>query len=112
MRVAFIGAGLQTRRRAPVVVQSLDDELVEVVGVAEAPPRGLMEQLNCAWGHDWRRTVERADVDAIVVCTPPHNHAEISIAALEAGKHVLCEKPLCRTLDEAQAMLSAAREAH
>jgi predicted dehydrogenase len=110
MRVAIIGAGLQTRRRAPVIVQSPTDELVEVVGTEEEPPRGLLEQLGCTWSSDWRRTVERQDVDAILVCTPPHIHAEISIAALESGKHVLCEKPLCRTLDDAEAMVAAARK--
>ena len=109
MRVAFIGSGLQTRRRAPIVVQSPDDELVEVVGTDSSPPKGLMEQLGAAWGTDWRRTVERKDIDAIVVCTPPNIHAEISIAALKSGKHVLCEKPLCRTLAEAQAMVAAAQ---
>ena len=86
MRVAFIGSGLQTRRRAPIVVQSPDDELVEVVGTESSPPKGLLEQLGCRWGSDWRRTVERKDVDAIVVCTPPHIHAEISIAALQVGQ--------------------------
>jgi predicted dehydrogenase len=111
MRVVFIGSGLQTRRRAPVVVQSLDDELVEIVGSDEAPPKGFIEQYNCAWGSDWRSAITRADVDAVVVCTPPHLHAEMSIAALQAGKHVLCEKPLCRTLEEAEAMLAAARKA-
>ena len=111
MRVAFIGAGLQTRRRAPVILQSPDDQLIEIVGGHEEPPRGLLEQLGCAWGTDWRQTVERKDIDAIVVCTPPHIHAEISIAALEADKHVLCEKPLCRTLAEADAMLAASRRA-
>jgi len=108
MRVAFIGSGLQTRRRAPVVMQSSDDEVVEVVGTEPTPAKGLIKQLGCAWGFDWRRTVARKDIDAIVVCTPPHIHAEISIAALESGKHVLCEKPLCRTLEEAQAMVAAA----
>lgn len=111
MRVVFIGSGLQTRRRAPVVVQSPDDELVEIVGSEEAPPKGFIEQYGCAWGSDWRAAVTRADVDVVVVCTPPHLHAEMSIAALEAGKHVLCEKPLCRTLEEAEAMLAAARKA-
>ena len=108
MRVAFIGAGLQTRRRAPVVQQSPDDDLVEVVGTEEAHPSALAAQLGCAWGTDWRRTVARDDVDAVVVTTPPHLHAEISIAALESGKHVLCEKPLCRTLGEAEAMVATA----
>ena len=98
MRVAIVGAGLQTRRRAAVIVQSPDDLLVEIVGTGKVPPRGLIDQLGCVWGSDWRRTVERNDVDTILVCTPPHLHAEISIAALNAGKHVLCEKPLCRSL--------------
>lgn len=110
MRVSFIGAGLQTRRRAPVILQSPDDELIEIVGTETTPPKGLMEQLPCAWSVDWKRAVERKDVDVIVVCTPPHLHAQITIAALEAGKHVLCEKPLCRTLEEAEAMVAAARK--
>ena len=108
MRTAFIGAGLQTRRRAPVVAQSADDVLVEIVGTADAHPHLLADQLGSEWGTDWRRTVAREDVEAVVVTTPPHLHAEISVAALEAGKHVLCEKPLSRTLEEAQAMLDAA----
>jgi predicted dehydrogenase len=112
MRVSFVGAGLQARRRVPVIVQSLDDELVEVVGTESAPPKGLIDQIDCAWSNDWKRAVGRADVDAIVVCTPPDLHAEITIAALEAGKHVLCEKPLCRTLTEAEAMVAAARRAN
>ena len=111
MRVSFVGAGLQTRRRAPVVVQSPDDELVEVIGNESTPTMGLLENIHFAWGNNWKSAVERADVDAIVVCTPPHLHAKITIAALEAGKHVLCEKPLCRTLREAEAMVAAARKA-
>jgi predicted dehydrogenase len=49
-----------------------------------------------AWESDWKRLVSRDDVDLVDVCTPGSSHAEISIAALEAGKHVLCEKPLSR----------------
>ena len=111
MRVSFIGAGLQVRRRAPVIQQSLDDELVEIVGHEPTPPKGLIDQVGGTWGSDWRRAVERKDVDAIIVCTPPHLHAEMTIAALLAGKHVLCEKPLCRTMAEAEAMVAAARAA-
>jgi predicted dehydrogenase len=60
---------------------------------------------------DWKRLVERDDVDLVDVCTPGSSHAEISIAALEAGKHVLCEKPLANTVDEARAMAAAAARA-
>jgi predicted dehydrogenase len=50
-------------------------------------------------------------VDLVDVCTPGSSHAEISIAALEAGRHVLCEKPLANTVEEARAMAAAAERA-
>src|SRR3954454_14795009 len=57
---------------------------------------------------DWRRVIDRDDVDLVDVCTPGDTHAEIAIAALEAGKHVLCEKPLANTVAQAEAMTEAA----
>src|SRR3954452_11271665 len=57
---------------------------------------------------DWRRLLERDDVDLIDICTPGNTHAEIAIAALAAGKHVLCEKPLANSVAEAEAMAAAA----
>jgi predicted dehydrogenase len=60
---------------------------------------------------DWRRVLERDDVDLVDVCTPGDTHAEIAIAALEAGKHVLCEKPLANSVAEAAAMTEAAARA-
>lgn len=60
---------------------------------------------------DWRALVERDDVDLVDICTPGDSHAEIAVAALAAGKHVLCEKPLANTVAEAEAMVRAAEEA-
>jgi predicted dehydrogenase len=60
---------------------------------------------------DWRALVARDDVDLVDVCTPGDTHAEIAIAALEAGKHVLCEKPLANTVEEAEQMTRAAEAA-
>ncbi|MBB5791896.1 Gfo/Idh/MocA family protein [Jiangella mangrovi] len=60
---------------------------------------------------DWRQLVARDDVGLVDVCTPGDTHAEIAIAALEAGKHVLCEKPLANTVAEAEAMVAAAEKA-
>ncbi len=57
---------------------------------------------------DWRALLTRDDIDVIDICTPGNTHAEIAIAALEAGKHVLCEKPLANTVAEAEAMAAAA----
>ena len=60
---------------------------------------------------DYHRLLKRDDIDLVDVATPGNTHHEIAIAALEAGKHVLCEKPLANTLEEAREMLDAARAA-
>jgi predicted dehydrogenase len=56
---------------------------------------------------DWREVVTRPDIDLIDICTPGDSHAEIAIAAAQAGKAVFCEKPLANTIKEAEAMLAA-----
>lgn len=68
------------------------------------------------WGYesyetDWKAVIARDDIDAIDICTPNNMHAEIAIAAAKAGKMILCEKPLARTLEEAQRMVDAVNEA-
>ncbi|MGZ2385428.1 levoglucosan dehydrogenase [Rhizobium leguminosarum] len=60
---------------------------------------------------DWRAVVARSDIDVIDICTPNNVHAEIAIAAAEAGKHIICEKPLARTVEEARAMAAAVKKA-
>ncbi|MFZ4300637.1 Gfo/Idh/MocA family protein [Streptomyces cinereoruber] len=60
---------------------------------------------------DWRALIARDDVQLVDICTPGDSHAEIAIAALEAGKHVLCEKPLANSVAEAEAMTAAAEAA-
>jgi predicted dehydrogenase len=61
---------------------------------------------------DWRALIARDDVALVDICAPGDLHAPIAIAALEAGKHVLCEKPLANTLAEAEAMTAAADAAY
>jgi predicted dehydrogenase len=60
---------------------------------------------------DWKAMLTRDDVRLVDICTPGSSHADIATAALEAGKHVLCEKPLANTVAEARAMVDAARSA-
>jgi predicted dehydrogenase len=68
------------------------------------------------WGYestetDWRKLIERKDIDAIDICTPNNTHAEIALAAAAAGKMVLCEKPLSMNLVEGQKMVDAIEKA-
>lgn len=60
---------------------------------------------------DWKAVLDRDDVHVVDICTPGDTHAEIAVAALEAGKHVLCEKPMANTVAEAVAMAEAAARA-
>ncbi|MEH0845458.1 Gfo/Idh/MocA family oxidoreductase [Micromonospora sp. CPCC 205711] len=64
-----------------------------------------------AYTTDWRALVASDEIDVVDICTPGDSHAEIALAALAAGKHVLCEKPLANTVSEARAMTAAAATA-
>ena len=69
---------------------------------------------NWGWKHvetDWRRAVEREDVDIVDISLPQHLHHEVAIAAAKAGKHLFCEKPMALRLTDAEDMLAAAEEA-
>jgi predicted dehydrogenase len=87
-------------------------EMTAVCGRSEEGVRAAAARLGWAsWETDWRALLERPDIDVIDICTPGDSHAEIAVAALEAGKHVLCEKPLANTVPEAAAMAQAAEKA-
>lgn len=70
----------------------------------------LADEVGCEPTANWQEVIEREDVEVVIVCTPPDLHAPISIAAMRSGKHVLCEKPLARVPEEADEIVSVARE--
>ncbi len=110
MRVAIIGSGLQCRRRAPVVRDDPRCELKVIASLHLDHASAMARTFGCEASDNWRDVVQRDDIDAVLVCTPPYAHAEISLAALQAGKHVLCEKPLTRTMEEAERLVRAVSE--
>ena len=86
--------------------------LQAVCGRTEERTQAFADQ----WGYksietDWKKLIERDDIDAIDICTPNDYHAAPAIAAAEAGKMVLCEKPLARTTEESQPMVDAVEKA-
>jgi len=119
LRVAMIGHGFmgaahsQGWRTAPRFFDlPLRPEMQVLVGRSAEAVRAAAD----TWGWaetatDWRSVIERDDVDVVDIVTPGDSHAEIAIAALNAGKHVLCEKPLANSVDEAKAMTDAAARA-
>lgn len=109
IRVGIIGTGLQGGRRAPVLKQFPNTDLVMIANDTPEPARRLAKTLGCEATTRWQDIIERQDIDAVIVCTPPNLHAEMSIAAAKTGKHVLCEKPLARTVKEAEDMIAVAR---
>ena len=107
MRFAIVGVGQAGRLRARALSRVSGSRLVTAADV----DRSLADAVCSDSTADYRQAVERGDVDAVLVCTPPNLHAEVAIAAFEAGKHVLCEKPLARDLEECRAILDASNRA-
>lgn len=109
LSVVIVGAGRVGGIRAGVLRRSEHSLLVAVADTDHSRAEKVAEGTNAIVSSDWMSVVPRGDVDAVVVCTPTKYHAEVTIAALQAGKHVLCEKPLGRNVVEARRMLDAAR---
>lgn len=83
--------------------------MVVLVGRNEDRVRAAAERFGWSeFATDYREVLEREDIDVVDICTPGNTHAEIAIAALKAGKHVIIEKPMANTLDEAEEMARAA----
>ncbi len=115
VRTAVIGCGgIAQHAHLPAIRRNEQEELVAVADAFEdlagkvGRRHGLSEDDICA---DYRQILDRDDVDAVTVCTWTGLHAEISVHALEAGKHVLVEKPMAVTGDEARRMVDAADHA-
>src|SRR5262245_64753068 len=103
--VGLIGCGFMGRAHSNAwrkVGNFFELELQPVLKTVCARTRADAEAFAETWGFesvetDWRRLVERKDIDAIDICTPNDSHREIAVAAAAAGKAILCEKPLART---------------
>ncbi|HLW21205.1 MAG TPA: Gfo/Idh/MocA family oxidoreductase [Cyclobacteriaceae bacterium] len=120
IRIGLIGTGLMGRIHTNGY-KRLGDFFPEmeyrpVLQVACARREDKVKAFAEQWGYkdtetDWRAVIARDDVDAIDICTPNDKHAEIAIAAAEAGKMILCEKPLARTVEEGEKMVAAVEKA-
>jgi predicted dehydrogenase len=110
--MGLVGLGYWGPNYARVAIELPNVELAMVCDASEAALDGMLPRLGGARTTTSLEELLADDgVDAVVVATPTSTHAEISLAALRAGKHVLCEKPLARTTGECDELIAAADEA-
>ncbi len=113
MKVGIIGAGFEADIHAASF--GMAGEAAEVAAVA-SPTAGRAEELARRYGiprvfHDYREMLAERDLEMVTIAAPNRLHARMTIEAARAGKHVVCEKPLCMTLEEADEMIEACRRA-
>lgn len=119
LRVAMIGYGFMGRTHSNAwygVPHFFDTPYRPVLQVACGRNQEQTEAFAQQWGYaetatDWRAVVERKDIDVVEICTPNNTHAEIAQAAAQAGKAIICEKPLALNIEQAEAMTKAVESA-
>ncbi|HXG46017.1 MAG TPA: Gfo/Idh/MocA family oxidoreductase [Methylomirabilota bacterium] len=119
LNIGLIGYGFMGRAHSNAyrkVNHFFDLEYEPVLQAVCARSEDKVKAFAAKWGYnsvetDWRRLVERDDIDVIDICTPNNTHAEIAIAAARAGKAILCEKPLALNGKEAEKMVKAVEKA-
>ncbi len=119
LRIGIIGYGFMGRTHSNAyrrVNNFFDLEYQPILKAACARSADKVKGFADQWGYesietDWRKLVERKDIDLIDICTPNNTHAEIAIAAAQAGKMILCEKPLAMNGPEALKMVEAVERA-
>jgi len=108
LRVAVTGAGGEARWYMHAYARCPESELVLVQDIDEAKAQEQGERLGVPWTTDFDDLLA-PDIDIVDVSTPNHLHAEQTIAALEAGKHVICQKPMAPTVAECDRMIAASK---
>ena len=114
IKIGIIGCGGIANGKHMPSLSKLDD--VEMVAFCDIIPEKA-EAAKAQYGTpdakvytDYRELLEDKEIDVVHVCTPNRSHAPISIDSLHAGKHVMCEKPMAKTAEDARKMVEAAKE--
>ena len=112
VRIGIIGTGFARKVQIPAFKSCDDAKVVSIASSSIENARSTAEEFGIDhFTSDWRETIARDDVDLICITTPPKLHHEMTMAAIEHGKHVLCEKPMAMDAAEAREMTDAANKA-
>lgn len=108
--IGIIGTGFARRVQIPAFLACENTVIASVASGSIENARAAAEECGAAhFTSDWRETVTRDDVDLVCITTPPNLHREMVLAAIEHGKHILCEKPMAMNVAEAVEMVEAAK---
>jgi predicted dehydrogenase len=119
LNMAFIGCGGMAGSHIKSLLEMRQDENLRVAAVCDVyrtRAESFKEQTTAAGGEapvvtqDYREVLANPDIDYVVIATPEHSHCYLTLAALEAGKHVYVEKPMTHNIDESQAVVKKAKE--
>ena len=111
LRAGLIGCGWIARVHVPALDAAADVELVAACDTALERAEAIARPRGARAYKSWEEMLDREELDAVWVCTPPLHHRGPTLAALASGVHVYLEKPIARTLDDAEAIVAAARSA-
>jgi predicted dehydrogenase len=112
LNFGVIGCGAIAQRAHLPTYRSLPDNLIAVSDIDEKKVKSVAKQFNAQPYTDYNLLLDREDIDAVSICVPPALHAEIAVKAAEQKKHILCEKPISLTLDDANQMINAAKRSN
>ena len=111
VQVAIIGSGnIAHTRHIPNILRSSRAELRGIYNRNAVQSKQDAEKLGCKAYCNLEDMWDDPELDAVIICTPASTHCDLILAALAAGKHVLCEKPMCVTMEEADEILAAAEK--
>ncbi len=110
IKVGLIGCGnIGAGGHLPAYAHIPEAKLVAVCDAVEKLAHAAAERSGATAYTDYRRLLEREDIEMVDLCVPTYLHAQLAVEAMQAGKHVLCEKPMAHTLEAADAMIKAAQ---
>ena len=110
LKFALIGTGGIAQTYAQAFQTSNCCEMVAVADVNQDSAKAFAEQFGAKTFSDYKTLAENSEIDAVIIATPPNSHPEIAMFFMRKGVHVLCEKPLCLSVTQAQAMIETAAQ--
>lgn len=112
IRFGICGAGAVAYENTSLLSMNPNVELISVTSRTEEHAKEFAEKFKMKSHYtDYREMLEKENLDAVAICTPNYLHAEMAIAAVEAGKHIFCEKPMTTTLEDANSIINAVKKA-